>query len=37
MAKGRSQFVGTAGQYYVSYGLAVRQIHAGITVFSNFI
>ena len=32
MATGRSQFVGAAGQYFVSYGLAVRQIHASLTV-----
>lgn len=32
MALGKSQFIGTAGQYYVSYGLAVREIHASLTV-----
>ena len=32
MAIGKSQFVGAAGQYYVSYGLAVREIHASLTV-----
>jgi len=32
MAIGASQFTGTAGQYYVSYGLAVRNIHASLTV-----
>jgi len=32
MAIGKSQFVGTAGQYYVSYGLAVREIHASLTI-----
>ena len=32
MGKGKSQFIGAAGQYYVSYGLAVRQIHASITI-----
>ena len=32
MAKrGRSQFIGTSGQFYVAYALAVRQIHASIT------
>jgi hypothetical protein len=32
MAIGRSQFIGAAGQYFVSYGLAVREIHASLTV-----
>lgn len=32
MPIGKSQFIGSAGQYYVSYCLAVRQIHASITV-----
>ena len=32
MAKGRSQFVGTAGEYYVAYCLAVRNYHASITM-----
>lgn len=31
MAQGRSQFVGNAGQYYVAYGLAVRQVNVSIT------
>ena len=31
MAQGKSQFVGAAGQYYLGYGLAVRQVHAAIT------
>lgn len=32
MKKGRAQFVGAAGQFYVAYGLAVRQINVGLTV-----
>lgn len=32
MAKGRSQFVGATGQYYVSYALARRNIHASPTL-----
>jgi len=32
VAQGRSQFVGAAGQYYLAYGLAVRQINASVTV-----
>lgn len=32
MATGQSQFIGTAGQYYLSYGLAIRQINASITM-----
>jgi hypothetical protein len=32
MSIGRSQFTGTSGQYYVSYGLAVREIHASLTI-----
>ncbi len=32
MASGQSQFIGAAGQYYLSYGLAVRQINASITI-----
>ncbi len=32
MATGRSQFVGAAGQFYLSYGLAVRQINASLTL-----
>jgi len=31
MAKGRSQFVGLAGQYYAAYCLAVRDYHVAIT------
>src|SRR6266436_1342463 len=29
--KGRAQFVGAAGQYYVAYCLTVRGYHAAIT------
>jgi hypothetical protein len=32
MAKGRSQLVGAAGQFYLSYGLAVREINASPTL-----
>ncbi len=32
MATGKSQFVGTAGQFYVAYGLSVREINAAITL-----
>ena len=33
MAKrGKSQFVGSSGQYFVAYALAVRQIHASLTL-----
>lgn len=32
MAIGKNQFTGAAGQYFVSYGLAARQIHATITL-----
>jgi hypothetical protein len=32
MAIGRSQFVGTAGQFYVAYGLSIRNINASITI-----
>lgn len=32
MAVGRSQFVGAAGQFYLSYGLSVREIIASITI-----
>lgn len=32
MARGRSQFVGSAGEFYVAYGLAVRNIHAALTL-----
>ena len=32
MAQGRNQFVGAAGQYFLAYGLAARQVNAGITL-----
>ena len=32
MAKGRSQFVGASGQFYLAYALAVRQINASLTL-----
>ncbi len=32
MPQGRSQFVGTAGQFYVAYSLAVRSINASLTL-----
>jgi hypothetical protein len=32
MSKGRSQFIGTAGQFYLAYGLAVRDINASVTI-----
>ena len=32
MAKGQSQFIGAAGQFYLAYGLAVRQINASLTL-----
>jgi hypothetical protein len=32
MAIGKAQFTGAAGQFFVSYGLAVRQIHASLTI-----
>lgn len=32
MAKGKSHFVGAAGQFYLSYGLAVREINASLTL-----
>ena len=32
MARGRAQFVGAAGQYYLAYGLAVRHINASLTL-----
>lgn len=32
MGKGKSQFVGAAGQFYLSYGLAVREINASLTL-----
>lgn len=32
MATGKSQFVGTAGQFFVSYSLSIREINAAITL-----
>lgn len=32
MARGRSQFIGSAGEYFVAYNLAVRNIHAAVTL-----
>jgi len=32
MAKGQSQFVGTAGQFYLGYGLSSHYINASITI-----
>jgi len=32
MATGKSQFIGTAGQFYVAYELSVREINASITL-----
>jgi len=32
MATGKSQFVGAAGQFYLSYGLAVREVNASLTL-----
>jgi hypothetical protein len=32
MANGKSQFYGLAGQYYVAYCLAIRHLHAAITM-----
>lgn len=32
MATGKSQFIGAAGQFYLSYGLAVREINASLTL-----
>jgi len=32
MAKGQSQFIGTAGEYYVAYCLTTRRFHATITL-----
>ena len=32
MATGKSQFVGTAGQFHVAYSLSVREINAAITL-----
>ena len=32
MATGKSQFTGTAGQFYIAYGLSIREINAAITL-----
>ena len=32
MPTGQSQFVGTAGQFYLAYSLSIRNINAGITL-----
>jgi hypothetical protein len=32
MAKGKAQFVSAAGQFYLAYGLAVREISASLTL-----
>lgn len=32
MATGKSQFTGTAGQFYVAYGMSIREINAAITL-----
>ncbi len=32
MARGRAQFTGTAGEFYVAFGLAVREINASLTL-----
>ena len=32
MGTGRAQFVGAAGQFYLAYGLAARQINASLTL-----
>jgi len=32
MAQGKSQFTSAAGQYYVAYGLAVREMNVAITL-----
>ncbi len=32
MATGKSQFVGTAGQFFVAHGLSIREINAAITL-----
>ena len=32
MATGKSQFTGTAGQFYVAYELSIREINAAITL-----
>ena len=32
MSTGKSQFVGTAGQFFVAYGLSIREINAAITL-----
>lgn len=34
MARGRAQFTGAAGQFYVAYELAAREINAAITLGS---
>lgn len=32
MGRGRDQFVGAAGQYYLAYGLSIRQLNTGLTL-----
>ena len=32
MTQGKAQFTGAAGQYYLAYGLAVRQVIASLTL-----
>jgi hypothetical protein len=32
MARGRAQFTGTAGEFYVAYGPAIREIRASLTL-----
>lgn len=32
MVKGKNQFIGTAGQYYVAYELSKRNVHASLTL-----
>ena len=32
MATGKSQFIGASGQFYLAYGLAVREINASLTL-----
>lgn len=32
MSRGRAQFVGAAGQFYLAYGLALREINASLTL-----
>ncbi len=32
MGRGQAQFIGASGQYYLAYGLAVRQINASLTI-----